>query len=558
MRTTLLCVICATVLYLGSLSAKEYAQAGIITALGAQFFDDYQTIFLDKFIQIVETSDLPTTSNVFRIDQLGMDVNFTVTKFVLKNASLDEDGTMFKMQQDKPSLTAQLKDISFEFDFYYNLTTDPELLQDIGVGNIIIDKLSVSASGSPKKVHNEEKEKNDYEIEMNDIAFSVKNFTCGIDGGDLATLVNSFSDILAAYIKDFLLIKFNKSMISALEESINQYIVKIDTNKKFDDYNLVIDYSLVDEGVHVSDKFISITFDGSVHTIGQALPPQQRAYSTLPYFKPDGKDFQIFISQYTMESILVSVVENQWLTYNSSMDSDKVSIIIPDFEDTFGEQDQVKVQLHTNKNYPPSISIDETKCEFKIECDAHFKNPFDDSIDSMIMRLELTAQVSFDVDEDFTLVGSADDVDLKVVEIEPYFRTRTNKDNINDRIGMLKIFAIGLINSQLMKGMSIPIPQNITKYIKNPTVQTFSNYIFIDTEPDFSSIKQDKKLKVFGSQFWPSEVEAPTPSGEAAKVPEVPFISNILCDLLDNCNEQKDTAFSSSHSLSDSSLEMIN
>ena len=103
--------------------------------------------------------------------------------------------------------------------------------------------------------------------------------------------MNSFTDILSAYIKDFLLIKFNKSMISALEQTINQYIIKIKTQKKFEDYNLEVDYSLVDEGVHVSDKFISIVFDGTIHTLGSPVPAMEKTYSTLPYFKPDGKDF---------------------------------------------------------------------------------------------------------------------------------------------------------------------------------------------------------------------------------------------------------------------------
>ena len=87
---------------------------------------------------------------------MNMDIYFNVTKFVLSNASLDEEGTMFKIQQEKPQIMANLKDISVEFDFYYNLTTDPELIQDIGVGTVIIDKLSVFGSGSPKIVHNEE------------------------------------------------------------------------------------------------------------------------------------------------------------------------------------------------------------------------------------------------------------------------------------------------------------------------------------------------------------------------------------------------------------------
>ena len=46
-----------------------------------------------------------------------------------------------------------IKDISFIFEFEYNITSDPELISDVGKGTLVIDKLSMSGSGQPQVEH---------------------------------------------------------------------------------------------------------------------------------------------------------------------------------------------------------------------------------------------------------------------------------------------------------------------------------------------------------------------------------------------------------------------
>ena len=85
---------------------------------------------------------------------------------------------------------------------------------------------------------------------------------------------------------------FNDPMKRALEDTINQNIIANhkEASKDFEDLGFEVDYSLVDEGVHVTDKFISVIFDGTFHKIGIDDSKIQRTYNNLPYYEENGRN----------------------------------------------------------------------------------------------------------------------------------------------------------------------------------------------------------------------------------------------------------------------------
>lgn len=86
----------------------------------------------------------------------------------------------------------------------------------------------------------------------------------------------------------------------------------------------------------------------------------------------------------------------------------------------------------------------------------------------------------FEIDNNFTLSGRAEDVQIEFVNIDAYFKTAINAHKLNGRLGVLQPIILAYINSVMNKGIQIPIPQNIMDYIKQPRIRTFENYLFID------------------------------------------------------------------------------
>jgi hypothetical protein len=127
---------------------EETVSAGIITAVGVDFFRDYRLIFLHKFINDIQTYSIPDKTWNIPIKNLqNMNLNVTLYNFKVSKASIDDAGTTLELLESEPHIKVAVKDISFNFEFEYNITSDPELISDVGKGTIVIDKLSLNGTG---------------------------------------------------------------------------------------------------------------------------------------------------------------------------------------------------------------------------------------------------------------------------------------------------------------------------------------------------------------------------------------------------------------------------
>jgi hypothetical membrane protein len=58
----------------------------------------------------------------------------------------------------------------------------------------------------------------------------------------------------------------------------------------------------------------------------------------VPYNDRSGRSLQVILTEYTINTILKSIVELDWFSYERNMTSDDISsMIISDFENSFGE-----------------------------------------------------------------------------------------------------------------------------------------------------------------------------------------------------------------------------
>lgn len=97
------------------------------------------------------------------------------------------------------------------------------------------------------------------------------------------------------------------------------------------------------------------------------------------------------VSEHTINTLLKSVVEENILEIEKNLTSDDIQSIIADFETPFGEQDDVKVVFRAtplenlHERYHPLVEINEDEVYFKFRGDIHIKNPYDNSIDAMVL-----------------------------------------------------------------------------------------------------------------------------------------------------------------------------
>lgn len=98
---------------------------------------------------------------------------------------------------------------------------------------------------------------NDYKLEhvleLDDISIGCNSFTASLDGGDIALVVNGLTGIVTAFIREYLFKTFDTKMRNALQDTINENLVKsphtVDLNKR----HFTMDYALVKDGIKVTD-----------------------------------------------------------------------------------------------------------------------------------------------------------------------------------------------------------------------------------------------------------------------------------------------------------------
>ena len=86
----------------GGSDSTSTVKGGIVTAVGAGFFDNYKNVFLQKFLRDVQEKPIADKTWIVNIDALDAVLNATFGNFKVTNASYDDGGTLFTLQEPEP------------------------------------------------------------------------------------------------------------------------------------------------------------------------------------------------------------------------------------------------------------------------------------------------------------------------------------------------------------------------------------------------------------------------------------------------------------------------
>lgn len=264
------------------------------------------------------------------------------------------------------------------------------------------------------------------------------------------------------------------------------------TEATFNNGTVAIDYALVNEGIVVTDTYFALVMDGTVH-LANATEPAQKAktYSTMPAHEADGAEVQLLVSEYSLNTMLLTAVELNLLNYtNSDQNSASIEMLMNNFEGTYGVHDNVTIVVNSAQEnfqkYVPSIEVASGGSVITFYLDLHVRNPLDPSQDAALLLVEAKANVSFSVDGSLTLSGEVRSLDLSVVTFTPYFQTLSNAKGMNLKLTLATNMIESYANNILDNGYALPVPDSISPYIKNEKVVAKEGYLLIDGDCDFT------------------------------------------------------------------------
>jgi hypothetical protein len=83
----------------------------------------------------------------------------------------------------------------------------------------------------------------------------------------------------------------------------------------------------------------------------------------------------------------------------------------------------IEATKSVDPKYKPKILVTSQGSSVEFYVDMFIKNPIDSSIDAAKMTAKAQTDLSFFVNDNFLLWGSIQDLNLTVIDYEPYFKT---------------------------------------------------------------------------------------------------------------------------------------
>ena len=252
---------------------------------------------------------------------------------------------------------------------------------------------------------------NFFVIDFDQVEVQIEDFGLEIQGGDLAVIADFFDSFIQTFVEEYLIGAVNNQTQAVFEQAVNNLLIKVPTTATFDDGQVSIDYSLVNDAIVVTDEYFSIVMDGSVYLANTTEPAQKaKQYTTMPPHEADGAEVQLLVSEYTLNSMLLTAVELNLLNYtNSDSSSANIEMLINNFEGTYGVHNNVTIVVNSAQEnyqkYTPSIQVATGGSMITFYFDLHVRNPLDPTQDAAVLLVQTVANISFLVDSTLTLSG---------------------------------------------------------------------------------------------------------------------------------------------------------
>lgn len=127
------------------------------------------------------------------------------------------------------------------------------------------------------------------------------------------------------------------------------------------------------------------------------------------------------MSQYSLTSLLTVLYNEQQLAFNTSVDITFINDTFAGYIDVFGLNKNITLLF--NQDTLPTLSISPTLTTLSGNLSLHILNPFNEDIDTILIKCNFTGALSFKMSKQFMLSAVFSDVKLSPYELDLYYKS---------------------------------------------------------------------------------------------------------------------------------------
>ena len=228
------------------------------------------------------------------------------------------------------ALTLRLTGITLEFDFDFNVWSEPEWLKDAGTGSISVSGGDISIDLQPRSVNGT------LRVDYSDVKIHTRDYTVNLKGNsDISRAVETMLKDFKVFFEEELTSMLASRLAIVTEEILNEKLLL-----KLDQASLLLDPIF-------KRDFVSFVLDGSL----KSCDSEVSAYPLMPVYLKDETEkvhFEQFVSEMTLSSALATLQDSDELVFPYNVTSEFLTKVIPNFETVFSSKhDSIVVKFAT-------------------------------------------------------------------------------------------------------------------------------------------------------------------------------------------------------------------
>ncbi|CDW80059.1 lipid-binding serum glycoprotein family protein [Stylonychia lemnae] len=400
-------------------------------------------------------------------------------------------------------VTIDMRDFIFNMTAEYSYITDPPIFADFGLADILINNMSALIRGTTFY------ENQTIHVDIEEMKGNLESFDINFDG------LSDFSIVLTDIVGFFVNLLGGKIAGIAGEELslnlvplINKIIQIIPTELPIPGTNLYL-LGGFDSNLHVTkDSYMRLPLSASLQSRKEFF--DEKSEIILPQHLDDPYEIQLFLSEYTINSISHALHVEDYLKFSTQLiKTDQLSMVVGSQLFNFFDHNMTcQLDFDTVDPYPnidikPDNTIVFVNITTDISCRKHENDTQFYHVANMLFLVNTS--LIFEIDNNLTIKGQIND--LKATITNAY----------NSTIGEIAIYLVqleislvenvmkGIINSYIEKGYSLYwIITDVFKItfldIREIQSKNGDGFLYLELTPVFNITKAHKQAKAFLSQ----------------------------------------------------------
>jgi hypothetical protein len=341
---------------------------------------------------------------------------------------------------------------------------------------------------------------------VKDIGFPVFDFDFDIHGSLIAGIVDLVKSIIKDKIRDEIVSSLVSNIKSESGKAIEAAVKKLPVYFNVNDIGLDVDVSIITPPV-IKNNYLILNANGAVvnHNVPESLNPPFPIPENLPYYDEMGKNAQVFLTEYSVNTALNTLYLSHLLEYRVKsddipsdspfkLDTTWLNTIFTGIVDVYGKNKKVDILCMASNN--PIVSISDI-----LHSDCRAVCSLLVLLDSGDYDQALKFETSIHAD------GKASLKELGIVQAEILSMKLSDSRIIETKIkdatiaGIEMVFnftakiMIPVVNAKYLSNITVNIPSFQGVVFTNSFMNALNGYAEVEVTPEFTNAFGDNILR---------------------------------------------------------------